>query len=331
MDTQGGYGSARRLLVLLGVALMSLAQLSCAGESAWRPANYAYVLQANKLRKDRDEAVAALAGCGRDLVIMDAKYAGTKATRWRPEEIARIKAGQAGRKVICYLSIGEAEIYRPYWKKAWDADGDGQPDQGAPPFLLTENPKWKGNYKVKYWDPAWQAIIQEELARIQAQGFDGVFLDIVDGFEFFEFDGENWNDDKVNDETKNTYRRDMIAWVQAIAAAGRARDPDFLVVPQNGSQLLEHPDYVRTISALALEDLFTRGDEAQEEEHVQYILGFAHRARMAGKPVLLTSYASTKKLQARARAGAAEHGLVLLITDRPLATLGASGVQGQVQ
>jgi cysteinyl-tRNA synthetase len=91
-----------------------------------------------------------------------------------------------GGKVVAYLSIGEAERYRYYWQRAWDANRDGRPDAAAPSWLGHENPDWPGNYKVKYWDPAWQKIVFEYVDKIAAQGFDGVYLDIIDAYEYYE-------------------------------------------------------------------------------------------------------------------------------------------------
>ena len=43
----------------------------------------AYVLQASSLaRKDRAAAVETLAGCGRDLIVIDVSYQGDGKTRW---------------------------------------------------------------------------------------------------------------------------------------------------------------------------------------------------------------------------------------------------------
>jgi len=43
---------------------------------------------------------------------------------------------------------------------------------------------------VKYWDKEWQQIIYGTpgayLDRILKAGFDGVYLDLVDAFEYFE-------------------------------------------------------------------------------------------------------------------------------------------------
>ena len=86
------------------------------------------------------------------------------------------------RLVISYMSIGEAEDYRYYWQSFWD--------RGPPQWLAGENPDWPGNYKVRYWDGGWQEIIfgQKDayLDRIMSAGFDGVYLDIIDAFEYFE-------------------------------------------------------------------------------------------------------------------------------------------------
>ena len=52
------------------------------------------------------------------------------------------------------------------------------------------SPDWEGNYKVRYWEEDWQAIIYGDadsyLQKILDAGFDGVYLDIIDAFEYFE-------------------------------------------------------------------------------------------------------------------------------------------------
>jgi cysteinyl-tRNA synthetase len=56
--------------------------------------------------------------------------------------------------------------------------------------MAEENPEWEGNYKVKYWEKEWQDIIfgneDSYLQKILDAGFDGVYLDIIDAFEYFE-------------------------------------------------------------------------------------------------------------------------------------------------
>ena len=43
----------------------------------------------------------------------------------------------------------------------------------------------------------------------------------MDGFQNYEQVGEDYIDDRLNPETKQTYRRDMVDWVKTIAARTR--------------------------------------------------------------------------------------------------------------
>ncbi len=80
------------------------------------------------------------------------------------------------------MSIGEAEDYRYYWNTSWTSN--------PPDWLAAENPDWPGNFKVQYWHQDWQDIIfgnnNSYSKKIIDAGFDGVYLDIIDAFEFFE-------------------------------------------------------------------------------------------------------------------------------------------------
>ena len=292
--------------------LFSLADSLLAQSS---PASLAYVLQADSLAKSKAAAVAKLAVSGRDWIVLDASFSSDEP--WTVADLAAIRAGKVGRKVIAYLSIGEAEDYRAYWQPTWKSN--------PPPFLLGENPEWKGNYRVKYWQAGWQQIILTNVDQIMAAGFDGVYLDIVDGFETFEQVGKKFIDDRLNPETGQSYRRDMVDWVKAVAARSRATNPATLVIPQNGTQLLVNADFVDAIDAVGVEDLFTNGDKPQKAADTNYILNFLAPLAAAHKPVLDIEYAKRKPLQTRIRQSAAQNGFIWLLTDRQLKTLGVSG------
>ncbi|WP_395751286.1 MJ1477/TM1410 family putative glycoside hydrolase [Prosthecobacter sp.] len=288
------------------------------------PKSMAYVLQADKLAPSRAAAVQKLAASDRDLVVIDAAFSSDG--DWTAAEIEAIRAGKSGRRVVAYVSIGEAEDYRPYWQKNWDADKDGKPDASAPKFLNSENPDWKGNYRVRYWHTEWQQIMLPAVDKVVAQGFDGIYLDIVDAFEFYEYDAatKDWLDDRPNPETGKTYREDMIAWVTAIARRARSKVPGFIVIPQNASQLLAHADYRNLISAIGLEDLFVSGKKLRSEKQSRYVLSFLDQFKPTGKPVLVIDYPKSQDIHDAAFEAAASHGFTLLLTDRQLTTLGAS-------
>jgi cysteinyl-tRNA synthetase len=142
--------------------------------------NFLYLINSERYRTKKD-FIKALSKTNYDVIIMDLFH---NENAYTTSEIVQLKTKQNGGKrlVIAYMSIGEAEDYRYYWKKTWRTQ--------KPPWLEAENPEWKGNYKVKYWHPDWQRIIfgdkKSYLTQIMSVKFDGVYLDIIDGFEYFE-------------------------------------------------------------------------------------------------------------------------------------------------
>lgn len=129
----------------------------------------------------RAEYLEALRRAPQPLLIIDLFFGGEALTR---DEVLSLKTGPDGksRPVLSYMSIGEAEEYRYYWKPGF---------RRAPPaWLEAENPEWEGNHKVRYWDPAWKRLLfggaDAYLDRVLSAGFDGVYLDLIDAYAYFE-------------------------------------------------------------------------------------------------------------------------------------------------
>ena len=124
--------------------------------------------------------LAALAATDYDLLIIDPYYGGAVLT---PADLGQLrhKAHGGRRLVLAYLSVGEAEPYRPYWQPKWK--------QEPPAWLAARNETW-GSYKVRYWEPEWQAILYGKptsgLDQIIRAGFDGAFLDVIDAYLYFQ-------------------------------------------------------------------------------------------------------------------------------------------------
>lgn len=143
--------------------------------------NFLYLLDPGKF-ESKSQYVDALMNTNYDLMIIDLFY--EDGTMLSANEINALKTKVNGgnRLVIAYMSIGEAEDYRYYWNNSWKP--------GSPSWIEKENPDWEGNYKVKYWNEGWQDIIygndESYLKKILNAGFDGVYLDIIDAFEYFE-------------------------------------------------------------------------------------------------------------------------------------------------
>jgi len=147
--------------------------------------NFLYLLDPSAFAT-KASYLAAIDATDYDLLIMDLFYEDQSGsvTALSAADLAPLatKANGGARLLVCYMSIGEAEDYRYYWEESWDKD--------PPSWLAGENPLWRGNYKVEYWDPDWQAIIYGDtdayLDKIMNAGFDGVYLDIIDAYEYFE-------------------------------------------------------------------------------------------------------------------------------------------------
>ncbi|MBI4617367.1 MAG: endo alpha-1,4 polygalactosaminidase [Planctomycetes bacterium] len=265
-----------------------------------------------------------------DLVVADYSRDGSAGGELPPEAVARMQRTPRGRTrpVLAYLSIGEAETYRWYWRREWDGDGDGEPDEGAPGWLGSENPEWEGNYKVRYWDPDWQALIAGSrgsyLDRILDAGFDGVYLDIVDAYYY-------WGEEAEEGERIPLARAAdrMIALIEQIRAAGLKRRPGFLVFPQNADFLPDDAQddrrreaYFAAIDGIGIEDVFFRdgdspGEDAPfrpDEERLTALSGFVKR----GKRVLSIEYPTRRAEIDRFFEEATRRGFVPFAGRRPL-------------
>ncbi len=243
-----------------------------------------------------------------DLMVIDYSRDGTADLAFSRDEVAAMKrrADGGSRILLAYLSIGEAEDYRSYWRPAW---------QTSPPaWLGEENPDWPGNYAVHYWDSQWQGLIMggpdAYLDRIINAGFDGVYLDRIDAFD-------------VPEPTLSRAMRmqKMTEFVSAIATYARRVRPNFIVVGQNGEELLNYAGYAATIDGVGKEDLFfgLGGDGAPNSKgELRASLTPLQRFLASGKPVFLIEYLDTPESKALAHKNAAALGVPLFIGSREL-------------
>ena len=142
--------------------------------------NFMYLIDPGAF-DSKTEFLEAVEDTNYDIVLIDAFYMDDILSA---DDVVTLKskANGADRLVIAYMSIGEVEDYRHYWQTEWVTN--------PPSWLSDENPDWDGNYKVHYWDTDWQDMIygndDSYLKNILDAGFDGVYLDIIDAFEYFE-------------------------------------------------------------------------------------------------------------------------------------------------
>jgi len=219
--------------------------------------------------------IAQVGATAFDLIITDYSSDGSESGEFTKNQIQSLKQGPGGEKtILSYFSIGEAENYRFYWHASWNT--------GNPSWLGPENPDWQGNYKVRYWDPGWQAIVFAYLDRILGAGFDGVYLDIIDAYEYWQ------------DRGRTGAAREMADLVAAIAGRGRAADPDFLVFVQNAAELGGlFPEYLEVVDGIGQEDLYFGYDSdgiATPAKVTEEMESHLNLFRNAGRTVLTIDY-----------------------------------------
>lgn len=256
---------------------------------------------------------------GHDLLVVDESLHGVGAPRRSPA-LAALKRKPDGtrRVVLAYLSIGEAESYRSYWQSNWSRTAletastdrrtdvlsigatpavaapakDGVqkalpvrvPTPAAPAWLGQENPEWRGNYAVRFWDPGWQALLSGSetaaIDRLIAAGFDGVYFDRADVYV-------QWQSEKSD------ARAAMIALITRLSAYAKTKNPDFIVAMQNAEELLETRRMRRALDLVAKEDLYygIAGNGVRNSDRdIAASLSYLKKAQTDGLPVLVVEY-----------------------------------------
>ncbi|MBX7149261.1 endo alpha-1,4 polygalactosaminidase [bacterium] len=184
-----------------------------------------------------------------DLVVVDYSADGSDEEAFSEDDVNTMR-GNNNKLVISYFSIGEAEDYRYYF------------DAGAS-YVDAENPDFPGNFKVFYWEDEWQELMEGYLDKIIAAGFDGAYLDIIDAYEYYGPGGDSGLD-------RDSAADDMTNFVIRLANYARAQNEDFIIIPQNGSGIINDAsnadDYLSMIDAIGVEDTFYFGDAENDND-----------------------------------------------------------------
>ncbi len=296
----------------------------------------------------RPGMVDALAASHYDMLVLEPTR-----TDWSSDDrhfdtramVARLKASYASdgvhrKLIIAYIDIGEAEDWRWYWTWSLNWDCQGDPPADWPGYILICDPDgWGGNYPVAYWDAGWRDIViygqnqsghpdrdyASVLGQVIQDGFDGVYLDWVEGYE----------NERVAAKAQAAGKdaaAEMVAFVQEIRDYALARNPNFVIIQQNAAALIDgHPQLLSAIDALAQESVWYDGDATDRWDDVDgydwpndvaltdYYTGYLDRYLAAGVPVFVCEYALSYANMAYGNA--LSRGYVPYVTRRSLGML----------
>ncbi len=312
-----------RYIAILLLLKFSYLATTAAAQSSDEIRTWAYWLQ--------DIDLDQLAASSYDLVVIDYSADGSQSEAFSSEQITALKA--TGKTVLAYLSIGEAEEGRFYFKSSWTQNG--RKTRSAPSWLSYPNPDFPDNFKVRFWDRSWQKIIfgrasgnnQSYLDRIISAGFDGVYLDIIDAFEDRKLSKVLLPNGKRRGIRKNA--AGMVRFVLALSQYARQRDSDFQVYPQNGAAIIDNisstlrQSYLNTINGIGAEDSFYFGEDDQDNplDPQNEIITLLDTYLAAGKRVLAIDYLLDPDKISNFQTLACTHAFIPQVSNRDLDTL----------
>jgi len=268
----------------------------------------------------RTGAVDELANSHYDMLVLeptrtdwssDDKNFDTKAM---VEKLKNTKAsdGTHRKLIVAYIDIGEAEDWRWYWtwSKEWP-QGEPRPADW-PNYILTHDPDdWEGDYPLAYWDERWKDIViygnnqdsspygdyNSVIDEVIKDGFDGIYLDWVEGFE---------NDEVMAEAQKlgKDSAVEMIHFIQEMRGYAIERNPSFVIIQQNAAALCEdHPELFSVIDAISQEAIWYDGeafddwnatdgyDIPNDSSLVNYYIEYLDQYTATGIPVFNCEYA----------------------------------------
>ena len=245
-----------------------------------------------------------------DLMIIDYSSNSNETGEFSAQDINYMKSsGDARKLLIAYISIGEAENYRFYWNESWVKNNDGFPDAGAPSWLDVENPEWSGNYKVKFWMIEWQHVIFQYLDRIINASFDGIYMDIIDAYEYYE------NITSHSDWKMINFVANISNYVKSTVSS------NFIVFVQNADELLKNNTYINCIDGIGREDLFYMDNSPTSKVEQENAISNLNLARSINKTVLIIDYPQSYSLKLDFYKKCIANGFIPYAADRELNSL----------
>ncbi len=187
-DVDAAYGAAARDRVLTYAAVNSGA-LATLPKGRPRNENAQPVIAVSAarnwlplLRADRfgnkAEWLMAMERTNHDAMLIDVAHRGSDPLT--KDEVTRLRFKELGapRLMLAVLPVGKAYDWRWYWKQGWEV--------GNPPFLFAPDSDDPGSFVTDMDDAKWKELLGKYIAGIIELGFDGVVLDDLDTYLWFE-------------------------------------------------------------------------------------------------------------------------------------------------
>jgi uncharacterized protein (TIGR01370 family) len=138
-------------------------------------------------------------------------------------------------RFYAYVSVGETENTRAYWKQVRDST-----------TIIEKNPDWPNSYRVDIRSPLWRSILTDQvIPEIVKKKFSGIFLDTIDVPLYLE------------ERNPKKFARSTAVLVQFIHSL-KKKFPQLGIIPNNGLSILHQIG--KWVDGVVVEDVYTRYD-----------------------------------------------------------------------
>jgi uncharacterized protein (TIGR01370 family) len=201
---------------------------------------------------------------------------------YNKEDIKRLKTLNPKIKIIAYLSIGEVDKERDYFKDCKS-------------IIIGKNPNWN-SYYVNISSQIWRNIIFNEIDKFINMGFDGIFLATIDSAIY------------------TNQKEGIIKLIKDI----REEYPNILIIQNRGFEVVDKT--APYIDAVLFEDFSTYYDFKEkkakfwDEESLEWTDMQAERLKKLDIAVLTLDYVNDDKMAKKCIERAKEYGFIPMVT-----------------
>ncbi|MEW6711251.1 MAG: endo alpha-1,4 polygalactosaminidase [Candidatus Riflebacteria bacterium] len=233
------------------------------------------------------EPVAKLLASGADLFVLDPDA-------YNSAEIKELR--NSNKIVFAYLSVGEAESYRKYYSEIASSG-----------LIIDENPDWKENFAIKYWQKGWKDILLNYSKEILNKGFNGLFVDVVDAWQIYE--GEVQIQRKI----------EMQKLLTEMGFFLKSRGLEKGIIIQNSHELLDDTILCSMIYGINQESLFASwASDFIDPQWQSEKIAALEKIRHQGKLVTTIEYTRERMAMARIRMKTSRFGFLPYFTVKEL-------------
>jgi uncharacterized protein (TIGR01370 family) len=196
-----------------------------------------------------------------------------------PDHHAPLSSYPPGCLKLASFNIGEAEDRRAYWARISSAS-----------YLIEQDKDQEGLARVDFRDPGWQSILDEEVSRRLAEGFQGFVLEGIDSVPILE---------EKSAERFEGIRDALTHWLNQL----RRQHPDLILLAKGSEALEIAAPYV---DGYMVEGIYSSWDPVSRrvrrttrEERDELLDQIGNALTAAPHPVFTVEYAAWAAREAR--------------------------------